>query len=243
MPEWYLLILLFTVISVLGPLWQPLYLAAPLALGAIVLSLVQATAGALTSSFYTAPDRGIVRIWRQCVTAYLHLLQPLARLSGRLTSGLTVWRRRGEPGFAMPRPRSSALWTENWQAPEDRLAQIKQSLDAKGAVMRRGGDCERWDFEVVGGMFGSVRMLTAIEDHGAGTQLVRMRSWPRCRNAATALAALFTILLLAAASDRAWIVVAVFGTTLTWLLLQIFLQAGQSTAALLRATGSQAEDR
>ena len=184
MPEWYLLILLFSVISVLGPLWHPLFLAAPLAVGAIVLSLVQATAGASASSFYTAPHPGILRIWRQCVTAYLHLLQPFARLSGRLTSGLTVWRRRGEPGFAMPRPRSAAVWTENWRAPEDRLAQIKQSLRAEGAVARQGNNYERWDLEIIGGMFGSVRMLMAIEDHGAGTQLVRIRSWPRCRNAA-----------------------------------------------------------
>ena len=105
------------------------------------------------------------------------------------------------------------------------------------------GDLEgmpEWDFEIIGGMFGSVRLLMAIEDHGAGTQLVRMRSWPRCRNAATALTALITILMLAAASDRAWIVVAVFGAALAWLLLQIFVQAGQSTAALLRAAGGQA---
>ena len=243
MPEWYLLILLFSVISVLGPLWHPLFLAAPLAVGAIVLSLVQAIAGASASSFYTAPYPGILRIWRQCVTAYLHLLQPFARLSGRLTSGLTVWRRRGEPGFAMPRPRSAAVWTENWRAPEERLAQIKQSLRAEGAVARQGNNYERWDLEIIGGMFGSVRMLMAIEDHGAGTQLVRIRSWPRCRNAATALAALFTILIVAAAFDRALVVVVVFGAALAWLLWQIFVQAGQSTASLLRTMGSQAADQ
>ena len=83
----------------------------------------------------------------------------------------------------------------------------------------------------------------AIEDHGAGTQLVRIRSWPRCRNAATALAALFTILMLAAAFDRCVGCRRGFWTVLAWLLWQIFVQAGQSTAALLRATGSQAEDR
>jgi O-antigen biosynthesis protein len=240
MPEWHLLILLFTALAALGLLWKPLYLSALLALGAIVLSLVQAIAGGLESSFHTAPHFGSARIWRQCLTAFLHVLQPLARLRGRLTSGLTVWRRRGEPGFAMPRLRSSALWTENWQAPEDRLAQIQQSLHAKGAVVRRGGDYVRWDYEIMGGMFGSVRMLMAIEDHGAGTQLIRIRSWPRCRNAATALAALFTILMLAATFDGAWVVAVVFGAALAWLLLQIFVQAGQSTAALLRAVGNEA---
>jgi hypothetical protein len=140
----------------------------------------------------------------------------------------------------MPRLRSSAVWTEDWQAPENRLAHIKQCLHAEGAVVRQGGDYERWDFEIIGGMFGSVRMLMAIEDHGAGTQLVRVRSWPRCRRAATALAALFTILMVAATFDRAWVVAVVFGAALAWLLWHVFVQAGQSTAALLRAAGNEA---
>jgi hypothetical protein len=144
------------------------------------------------------------------------------------------------PGFAMPRPRSSAIWTENWQAPEERLAQIQRSLHAEHAVVRYGGDYDRWDLEIIGGMFGSVRMLMAIEDHGAGTQLVRIRSWPRCRNAARALVGLLSILMLLTALDSSWPVTAVLGTMLVWLLWNVFGQAGQSTAALLRATGCQA---
>jgi len=70
-----------------------------------------------------------------------------------------------------------------------------------------------------------------------------MRSWPLCRRAGTTLAGLFTILAFAAAFDHAWTAVAVFGAALAWLLWHIFVQAGQSMAALLRATGSQAEDR
>ena len=34
------------------------------------------------------------------LTACLHLLQPLARLSGRLRQGLTLWRTRVITGFA-----------------------------------------------------------------------------------------------------------------------------------------------
>ena len=83
----------------------------------------------------------------------------------------------------------------------------------------------------------------AIEDHGAGAQLVRIRSWPRCRNAAHALAGLLSILLLLTALDSAWLVTAVLGTMLVWLLWNVFAQVGQSTAALFRAIGSQAKAR
>jgi GT2 family glycosyltransferase len=241
MPEWYLLILFFTVFAALGPLWKPLYLAAPFAVGAFALSLTHATIGGLEASFYTAPYPGSARISRRCLTTFLHLLQPLARLFGRLRSGLTVWRRRGSPSFAMPRPRSSTMWTEHWRAPEERLAQIRQFLRAENAIIRDGGAYDRWDLEIIGGMFGSVRMLMAVEDHGAGTQFARIRSWPRCGSAATAFAALSTVLMFTAAFDHAWVVVAVFGAILAWLVWHAFLQAGQSTANLLNAVEHEAK--
>jgi GT2 family glycosyltransferase len=243
MPEWYLLITIFAGFSILGFIWKPLFLAAPIAAGALVLSLMHAAIGGMEATFYTAPRRGLARVWRQCLTAFLYLLQPLARLSGRLGSGLTMWRRRGMPGFAMPRPRSSATWTENWQAPEERFAQIQRSLYAERAVVLSGGDYDRWDLEIIGGMFGSARMLMAVEDHGAGTQLVRIRSWPRFCNAARALAGLLSILILLTALDSSWLATTILGTLLVGLMSIVLAQAGQSTAALLRATGSQAEDR
>jgi GT2 family glycosyltransferase len=243
MPEWYLLIAMFAGVAALGPLWRPLFLAGPLAGLAIMFSVTHAIIGGIEASFHTAPRSGIARIQRQCITAFLHLLQPLARLSGRLGSGLTIWRPRGMPGFAMPRPRSLAIWTEDWQAPQDRLTQIQRSLDAELAIWRYGGEYDRWDLEVIGGMFGSARMLMAVEDHGAGTQLVRIRSWPRCRNAAIALTGLLSILILLTALDSAWLVTVVLCSVLAWLIWIVLGQAGQSAAALLRAIGSQPEYR
>jgi O-antigen biosynthesis protein len=235
MPEWYLLIAIFTGLSFFGFLWKPFFLAVPFAVGAFVLSLTEAIIGGWAGLFHTAPRPGIARTWRQCLTAFLSLLQPLARLSGRLRSGLTMWRRHGLPSFAAPFPRSSATWTENWQAPEERLAQIERSLHAERAVVWRGGNYDRWDLEIVGGTFASVRMLMAVEDHGAGTQLVRIRSRPRFRNAGRVLAGFLSILILLAALDTAWPVVTVLGIMLVWLLWIALGQAGQSTAALLRA--------
>ena len=241
MPEWYLLIATFAGFSALGLLWTPLRLAVPVAVGAIVLSLIDATIGGMAASFYTAPRPGIARARLKCFTACLHLLQPLGRLSGRLSSGLTMWRRRGKPGFVVPWPRSFATWTENWQAPEERFAKIQRILRAEGAVMLRGGDYDRWDLEIIGGMFGSVRMLMAIEDHGAGTQLVRLRSWPQFRKPARALAGFLSILILLAALDSSWLVTTILGTMLVTVLWTALRQAGQSTAALLRAIGCQAQ--
>jgi O-antigen biosynthesis protein len=236
MPEWYLLIFIATGFAGLGALWKPLLLAAPLALMGFILSITHAIIAATESWFQTTSQPGIARARRRFLTAFLHLIQPLARLSGRLRFGLTAWRRRGVPRFAIPRLRSSAVWSEDWQAPEERLAQVHRTLCAEGDVVRFGGEYDRWDLEVVGGMFGSARMMMAIEDHGAGNQFVRICSWPRCRRAAAALSSLFGFLTLLTVFDGAWVVSPVFGSIFAWLLWNTFRQAGQSMAALLRAT-------
>src|SRR5262245_252375 len=241
MPEWYLLIAFLIGFASLGFYWKPLFLAAPVAVGALVLSTIQAIVGGLEASFYTAPRPGIAQARRQCITAFLHLLQPIARLSGRLKSGLTILRRRGKSGVAVPWPRSSATWTENWRPPEERLAQIQTSLQAEHAVLLYGGDFDRWDLEIIGGMFGSARMLMAIEDHGAGTQLVRLRIWPRFRNAAKVLAGVLGILILLTVLESTWLVAAILGTMLVGLLWITLVQAGQSMSTLLRAIDCQAE--
>jgi hypothetical protein len=236
MPEWFLLVAVLAAFSFFGFLWKPFFLTVPLALGAFVLSLTEAVIGGWEASFYTAPRPGIARAGRQCLTALLHLLQPVARLSGRLSSGLTMWRGHGMATLVMPWPRSSATWTENWEAPEERLTQIERSLHTESAVVWHGSNYDRWDLEIIGGTFASVRMLMAVEDHGAGTQLVRIRGWPRFRKAGKVLACLLSILTLLAALDSAWPVATILGIMLVWLLSVAFRQAGQSMAALLRAT-------
>ena len=241
MPEWYLIIVALGVFSLLGFWWQPMLLAAPLALTAIALSVAHAVVGGIEASFYTAPAPGLARLQRRILTAFLYLLQPWARLYGRLHAGLTAWRRRGAPGFAFPKPRSSAVWTEDWRPPEERLAEIKRKLRADGAILRVGGVYDRWDVEILGGTFGSARVLMAIEDHGAGTQLVRVRSWPRCRRGGRVLIGVFSLLALLAALDRAWIVNGLLSAVVAVVTWCLFQQAAQAAAALLRVIESPAK--
>ena len=50
---------------------------------------------------------------------------------------------------------------------------------------------------------GGYAFLMAVEDHGAGTQFVRLVSWPRCSPGAAAFTLLFTALTIGAAIDQA----------------------------------------
>jgi ABC-type multidrug transport system fused ATPase/permease subunit/GT2 family glycosyltransferase len=202
MPEWYLLVLALAAFSLLGLLWSPLLLAVPLLVLAVLLPVVQAGRGALCARFpgTSVPGRAFLR----ALTAWLHLIQPLARLAGRLRHGLTPWRRRGLAGLMLPRPHTLAIWREEWQAPEGWLRSLEADLKVVGAIVLRGGDFDQWDLEVRGGMLGASRMRLAVEEHGGGTQLGRFRVWPKLWRRGLALIAAFAGLAVGAALDGAW---------------------------------------
>jgi hypothetical protein len=119
------------------------------------------------------------RLLFRAVVAWLHLMQPVARLAGRIDAGLTMWRTRGPGRRALPLPRTHPVLVTRWTPPEVRLRAIQQAAEACGAVVLHGGDYDRWDLEARGGLFGSARLLMATEDSGSGTQLVRVRTWPK----------------------------------------------------------------
>jgi O-antigen biosynthesis protein len=241
MPEWYFLIVALAALSALGSAWKPLSFALPLFVLAVSLPIVQGAVNARRAAFTSAPRSHLALLKLRVLTAFLHLLQPLARLSGRLHYGLTPWR-HSAPGFALPRPRSSALWTERWQDPAERLQALEAVLRLSGVAVVRGGEYERWDLGVQGGMFGAARLLMAVEDHGAGTQFVRFRSWPTCSLGAVVLILLFSALSAGAVLDQAWTAAAILGTCAVLLGSRTLQECAGATATILRAL-KQAEEK
>ena len=205
MPEWYLLIALLVVIFLLGAEWTPLAATTPLLLFAIVLPVAQALLSASRARFTSASGARLQRGNLILTTAFLHLQQPLARLIGRLKHGLTPWRRRGMTDWKAPFPASLSLWHEQWEAPTDTLNKLRATLSAGGAVATASGDYDTWDIEIRGGLFGSVRMLMATEEHGAGRQMVRYRMRPRWNRIAVLLIMLFAVISIGAALGDAWL--------------------------------------
>jgi O-antigen biosynthesis protein len=233
MPEWYLVIVALAAISALGSLWTPLLLALPLLALIVGMSLAQATLSAARASFTGSPRSRISRLKLHSLIALLHLLQPLARLWGRLHGGLTPWR-RSSPGFSLPWPRTSTIWSEGWNAPEKTLQFIEAALRAYGVAFRRGGNYDRWDLEVRRGMHGAVRLLMANQVHEAGNkQLLIFRTWPFCSPNLLVLTFLFAVLTIVAALDDAWAAAMVLGAVALLLIIHLLQQCGGATAATL----------
>jgi O-antigen biosynthesis protein len=204
LPEWYFVIAALAALSALGAVWQPMLFLIPLLALAIGVLLAAPFVAAARASFASVPLTRSARLRLRSVTALLYLIQPLARLWGRLQYGLTPWRRRGRNGVGAPSARSWTIWSEQWRPPEQWLAAVEEGLRANGATVLRGGHFDRWDLEVRGGARGSVRIRALVEEHGGGRQLVRFRSHPCLSLAGFAIPALLGLLSLAAEIDREW---------------------------------------
>ena len=235
MPEWYLLVLILFGLSSLGILWRPLLLVLPFLFLALILPLIQAVQSSKQVSFTVRKHSSIDQLIFRGLTTFLHLFQPLARLWGRLHSNITSRRQEGKAQFAFPMIRTSNFWSENWSAPEKRLETVEEALRSESAVVLRGGDYDRWDLEVRGGLLSSVRTCMAVEDHGSGNQLIRFRSWPRIDPLSLILITLFSLLAILAAFDQAWIVASILGGVALILITRMLWNCSTAMASLLKA--------
>jgi len=209
MPEWNLFIFIFFILSVLGLSWAPLLWFLPVFILSEVILLVQAGLSAAKSLQSKKFKNNIQYLKYWALTTFLHVLQPIARLYGRIAHGLAPWRIRGSNIFAMNLlfkfKLSLTHWSEKWRASEDWLQEIESNLIKSWTRVRRGGHYDQWDLQVSCGFFSSVRGLLTIEEHGGGKQLLRFKCSPRYSPAGIASIIILTILSGMAAAGSSYV--------------------------------------
>jgi GT2 family glycosyltransferase len=236
LPEWYVLVAFLAAFAALSPAWEPLRVALPLAIAAAAAVVVQALRSAARAKLESA-GRSRLETWRlRALVAWLHLVQPAARLWGRLRHGLDPWRLRSLSQWTFPRPVQVKVWSERWRPPEEWLGELEQSLRRTPALVRLGGDFDRWDLSVIGGPFGRARALLAVEEHGRGRQYLRFRIWPAVRRLPFLLfvAGLATAALL----DQAWWVGGLLGASALGLFAATLRECGAAQAEIGAALGA-----
>jgi GT2 family glycosyltransferase len=231
MPEWYLILLGLGLLAALGRQYGRLGIAFPLFILAAAAPLIQAWRGASASTFAAPSPSAAGRLGLRFLTALLYVLQPLARLWGRMRYGISPWRTLCR-GFCAPRPMKYQLWSESWHTPAQWLETMERKVRSTGAGAFRGGDFDRWDLEVWGGMLGSCRLRMAVEEHGGGRQLVRLRSWPRQRPLVLALLALLAAGSADAGRSHAGMACAFLATATLLVAFQVVRQCGAALAAI-----------
>jgi hypothetical protein len=180
------------------------------------------------------------RARRRALTSALFLVQPLARLAGRLRHRRASWRRRASTLGGIPRVRQFTVWSERWSAPEARLRQLERGLIREGGIVRRGSSFDRWDLEIAVGTLASVRVRTAIEEHGSGRQMMRIRAWPKPWFAGFAAAALLALLAAGAWMDGAPAVALILALSVIGLAALATLDSSAAMGVLTTAVDREA---
>lgn len=213
MPEWYLISLTFGAMACLGFLWQPLLWFWPVFAFSVAIIIIPAIFSATKNTSLKNHQR---KSWKYfLLISILHIVQPLARLTGRITHGLTPWRMRGVApklkSLTFLRAKVLMLWSEgNWKAPETWLAEIERNIIALKARVKKGGDFDRWDIKVKNGIFSTAQGILTIEEHGANKQYLKFKYWGNYSASGLALIILLAAIAVLAAVDESWIVSSIF---------------------------------
>jgi GT2 family glycosyltransferase len=235
MPEWIVVVAALGFFSLLGLQWHPLLLALPLFLLGAALPVAHAVACSSRLPFTNFPVAQRRKL--KALTAFLHVVQPLARFLGRVKLGLTPWRTCGMASgiaFPLPRPKSFTIWSEEWRSQITWLESVEQGVSSLRTVILRGGDFDGWDLELRGGLLGSVRMLMAVEEHGGGNQFIRIKSWPRCTPAGIVMTLFFAALGAGAAAAGAWLACGALNAAAIVLMMRVLVECSSAMSTLSR---------
>lgn len=235
MPEWYLMVVALAIFATLTEWWLPMQYAIPVLVVALAVPVIQAAYSAAHARFFRKPRSRVVKFRMTLVTTLLYLLQPIARLIGRLKQGLTPWRRRTIAGYALPLPRQFVFWREQWESAERTLESLETLLHDEGAFVFRGGDFDTWDLEIRVGTTGEIRVLMAIEEHGSGKQLVRFRSWPVGSTKRLVIAIVCALLAIGPLISGSWVAAVFLGGVAVFLGSLAFIDCSAAMFALRRA--------
>ncbi|HLT37288.1 MAG TPA: glycosyltransferase, partial [Enhygromyxa sp.] len=205
MPEWWFVIATLAVLALLSLSWPPLVLTVPIFLLALAAPIVQAALAACKARFPVVARSPGEALRRWLLTFGMHIMQPIARLIGRVQHGLTPWRRRGTTTLLVTARTPTPIWSESWRSPERWLETLEGAAREQGVIVRRGGELDDWDLELRGGLCSHLRVMIAVEEHGGGKQLVRVSTRRRTATLASSSMVILLALAVGAAVSGAWI--------------------------------------
>ncbi|MBC6491730.1 glycosyltransferase [Flavihumibacter stibioxidans] len=236
MPEWYLVIFFLAMISALSIFWNSLLYAVPLLVASVLPVLFQA--GRSAAKAYKdrrfASVSEYLKAW--ALTTILHMIQPVARLYGRIQHGLTPWRKRcsGKPWLHMILRKSDIqqLWHEKWRSSEDWLTLVEQDLLDKKVRIRRSGQFDEWDLQASCGLFAGGRGMLVIEEHGQGKQMLKFKTWAHLNTFGLVIVSVLLILSVLAYFDRQFITMAIFYAISMLIIVQYIIDAAMAMSEL-----------
>ncbi len=227
MPEWYLLVALLGMLAALSIFWSALMWVFPVFIASLAIVFIQAIVSAYRNTSLPPAKKNNLKYIG--LITFLHVIQPAARLFGRIRHGLTPWRKKTKNEkwdiSLTLKAKYSTIWSEKWRATEEWLTDIENTLIGLKTRVKRGGDFDKWDLQTRNGISSVSRALFTIEEHGAGKQLIRMKAWTRPSKSFIISFSIFTALVVFAALDGVMIVSLILSLFLILFLSEYILDA------------------
>ena len=208
MPEWYLLSALFGILACLGFSWGPLLMLWPVFILSIAVIIIQGIISAVNNTSLTK-EQG--KNWKYfSLIVLLHIIQPIARLIGRIKHGLTPWRIRGAKAslknLTFYKAKTLTYWNEaGWKSNETWLEEIEQNIIGLKARVKRGGDFDKWDLRTRNGLFSTAKGVLTVEEHGANKQFIKFKYWGGYSAGGVLLIVLLVFMSMYAFIDKSWV--------------------------------------
>ena len=241
MPEWYLLVAALLFVTVSGLIWSPMIYFAPLALIVTVMPVSHIIYNVARMPGKKKRRSKLQHLQFSTITVGLHVLQPLARLLGRIKYDLTPWRHYGKGSYLLPLTRNNCVWCNNWISPDKRLERIETDLKTENVCIERGNNYDRWDLLIKGGSLGFVKLLMASEDHNGGKQYLRFRFIPGVSLTAICLISFPALLLAISLLNHAIIPALLFGFVFLLLVFRLSEDYGRAYLLAKKVVKKQAD--
>jgi hypothetical protein len=236
-PEWNLWTLALGLLTGVGAFWHLLlWTAAPLfcfAAGLLLWNARRAAREVWAGHLFSSSR---ARFRTLALTTLLHVLQPIARLTGRIEGGLGPSRTWKRLGFLWPWSRSFVRVDAQTRLGPERVVELRDKLLAACATVESGGAYDGWDLCVRAGLFGSARLELTTEEHRWG-QLLRLRCRPAGLGKGLFLAGVVAALAVLAGVSLAWPAAGALGVIAVLVAAQTIRGAGGALAALVAAIG------
>jgi hypothetical protein len=209
-------------------LWAPLLSLWPVFIASISVIVIQGIISAVKNTSLTKEQQGNWKYYALIVL--LHVIQPVARLRGRIKFGLTPWRIRGAKAslknLTFLKPKTLTHWSEgDWKANETWLEEIEQNIIRLKARVKRGGDFDKWDIKTRNGLFATAKGIITVEEHGANKQFVKLKYWANYSLGGLLLIAALVATTTYSITDESWIVASILTLLTTAITVKYLLDS------------------
>ncbi len=225
MPEWLIASLIFAAMALPGLLHVQFAVFALPALAGIALWSAHVFQAAIGSQLRHDSVKA------RALVAYLHMVQPFARLKGRKRNGMSPWRSRCPGSYERPHRGCISIKLSDFGAYtlDEQLKHLDSMFNRNLIPASRIGEASGFQFQIEGGLGGGVRVAIDSDESN-----LTLKFWPYVGEFVSAALVILATASAIALLAQSWLLLLLFLCCSTFLAARAITHSGQALAAFKR---------